>query len=65
MPPLLTLDTAHYRATGVYTLYNAPLGLSFTFGDLDALEAFLEAYYRNPVSAIFAYNAIQESQFTS
>jgi len=60
MPPILALDTAQFRATGVHTLYNAPLGLSFTFRDTDALEAFLEAYYRNPVPAIFAYNAIQQ-----
>lgn len=60
MPPILALDTAHYRATGVYTLYNRTLGLSFTFADLSTLDAFLEFYYRNPIAACFAYHALQE-----
>jgi len=59
VPPVLALDTARYRATGFYTLYNKPLALSFTFGDLSTLGAFLEFYYRNPVAACFAYHAIQ------
>ena len=62
MPPILALDTAHYRATGIYTLYNRPLGLSFAFADLSTLEAFIEFYYRNPIAACFAYHALQESQ---
>jgi len=65
MPPVLALDTAHFRATGFYTLYNKPLGISFTFSDLSTLGAFLEFYYRNPVAAIFAYHALQERKTRS
>lgn len=62
MPPILALDTAHFRATGVYTLYNKPLALSFAFADLSTLDAFLEFYYRNPIAACFAYHTLQESE---
>lgn len=62
MPPLLTLDSAHSAITGVWTLYNRPCGLSFTFGDLIALGDFLKAYHHNPLAAQFAYNATHERQ---
>jgi len=60
MPPLLALDTAHFTATGVYTLVNRPRGLFFTFGDTIALGAFLSHYYRNPIAAQFAYYKTQK-----
>lgn len=62
MPPLLALDTAHYHATSVWTLYNRPCGLSFTFSDPIALGDFLRHYYRNPIAAQFAYIATHERQ---
>ncbi len=58
--PFLALDSDHFAITGVWTLYNRPCGLSFTFGDPLALGAFLRHYYRNPLAAQFAYNATLE-----
>jgi len=62
--PFLALDTAHHRATGLWTLYNRPCALSFTFDSLDALRAFLEVYHARPIAALFAYNATIERTLT-
>jgi len=51
----LSIDTEHFKHTGIFTLTNRKTGSSFTFPNADLVRRFTYAYYRNPIAATFAY----------
>lgn len=62
---MLLFEQAHYEATGTYVLSTPNGDQAFCFENVLDAKAFVDYYYRNPIGAIFAYEALRQKRLVA